>query len=148
MAGVLSGVLVGVGDWKLMVCSSKLSQYCVGWDVEGVRGSKRAESGMSTKTGEGERLTHLRPSLSGSSSSMLLLPSGSWGSVCSLKVVRGAGPSLLLHRGCPAPYWQSLSKEGCCEGMTHRRARLHLWCGSPQSEAMCRTSRQKKHWGG
>ena len=46
---------MGVGDWKLMVCSSKLSQYCVGWDVEGVRGSKRAESGVSTRTGEGER---------------------------------------------------------------------------------------------
>src|SRR5712675_1647048 len=82
---------------KLMVCNSKLSQYCVGWDVEGVRGSKRAESGVSTRTGEGERLVHLHPFPSGSSSSMLLLPSGSWGSVGSSKVVRGAGPSLLPH---------------------------------------------------
>ena len=139
---------MGVGDWKLMVCSSKLSQYCVGWDVEGVRGSKRAESGESTKTGEGERLVHLRPSPLGSSPLMLSLPSGSWRSEGSSKVVRGAGPGLLPHRGHPAPYWQSLSKEGCCDGTTHRRARLHLWCGSPQSEATCWTSWQKKHWGG
>src|SRR5712671_5714790 len=127
LGGAAKRMLLGaaIGS-KLMVCNSKLSQYCVGWDVEGVRGSKRAESGESTKTGEGERLIHLRPSPSGSSPLMLSLPSSSWGSEGSLKVVHGAGPGLLPHRGRPAPYWQSLSKEGCCVGTTHRRARLHL----------------------
>jgi hypothetical protein len=150
LAGAVKRISSGlmVGGSKLMVCNSKLSQYCVGWDVEGVRGSKRAESGASTKIGEGEWSVHSRPSLWDSSSSVLSLPSGSWGSVGSSKVVRGAGPGLLPHLWRPVPYWQSWSKKGCCDGTMHRRALLHFWWGSSQSEAWCRTSRQKKHRGG